>query len=350
MADWRDVTLSPDVTLGDAIAQIDASGLQVALFVDVEGKLVGILTDGNIRRAVLRGVRLDAPVAELMFPDPTTALPSASREELLALMREKAVRHIPLVDETGRLVGLSVIDDLIGATEHTNWVVLMAGGRGMRLRPLTDDCPKPLLDMGGKPILETIVERFADQGFKNMFVSVNYRAEMIQDHFGAGERWGVKLDYLHEKTKLGTAGALSLLPGKPTEPIIVMNGDLLTRTNFDRLLEFHNENKAAATMAVCEYDFQVPYGTVQVEGNRIRSLEEKPVQRFFINAGIYAISPEALEHLPAATSFDMPTLFEYLIKNGQTVVAYPLREYWVDVGQIEELERAQKEWSHESAS
>jgi NDP-sugar pyrophosphorylase family protein len=224
-------------------------------------------------------------------------------------------------------------------------VVLMAGGLGTRLQPLTDECPKPLLAVGGRPILETILESFAEQGFKRIFLSVNHKAEMIRSHFGAGERWGVQVEYLHESIRLGTAGALSLLPERPTTPVVVMNGDLLTRTNFDNLLRFHNAQDAIATMAVREYDFQVPYGVVRLNGANIESIEEKPVQRFFVNAGIYTLSPEALDYLPIQTMFDMPNLFEHLIAAGKTTAAYPLREYWLDIGRLEELERAQREWA-----
>ena len=344
MVNWKNVIISPETPLGDAIAKIDTSGLQVALILAPDDSLLGILTDGNIRRAILAGRSLQIPVSEVMNPQPTIVPASTPRDEKLALMRRMVIHHLPLMDDAGRVVGLATLDELIGATERPNWVVLMAGGLGTRLQPLTDECPKPLLAVGGKPILETILESFVEQGFKRIFLSVNHKAEMIRNYFGAGERWGVQLDYLHETSRLGTAGALSLLPGKPTTPIIVMNGDLLTRTNFGSLLQFHIAQGAAATMAVREYDFQVPYGVVRLNGTRIEAIEEKPVQEFFVNAGIYALSPEALDHLPIKTMFDMPTLFEHLIVAGKITAAYPLREYWLDIGQLEEFERAQREW------
>jgi len=342
---WQDIVVSPDTPLGDAIARIDASGIQVALVVAADGRLAGMLTDGDIRRAILRGQGLQIPVKEVMNPRPTAVLAQTPREEMLALMRRQVFHHLPLIDKTGQVVGLMTLDDLIGAVERPNWVVLMAGGLGTRLYPLTEDCPKPLLSVGGKPILETILESFAEQGFKHIFLSVNYKAEMIQKHFGGGERWGVQVHYLHEGSRLGTAGAKSLLPQLPTSPLIVMNGDLLTRANFDGLLNFHNEYGAVATMAVREYDFQVPFGVVQLNGQRITAIEEKPVQRFFVNAGIYVLSPKVLGRLPANCFFDMPTLFEQLIVANETTVAYPLREYWLDVGRIDEFKRAQREWN-----
>jgi len=347
MTNWKDVAVSPETSLRDTIARIDAAGIQAALVVDTDGRLAGVVTDGNIRRAILAGKSLRVPVSEVMNRRPTVVPASTPRDEMLTLMRRTSHHQLPLIDNAGRVVGLATLDELIGAVERPNWVVLMAGGLGTRLQPLTDECPKPLLVVGGKPILENILESFAEQGFKRIFLSVNYKAEMIQKHFGAGDRWGVRVEYLHESTRLGTAGALSLLPEKPSVPIVVMNGDLLTRTNFDHLLQFHITQGAAATMAVREYDFQVPYGVVRLDGTRIEAIEEKPVQRFFVNAGIYALSPDALDHLPAESFFDMPTLFEHVIAAGKITVAYPLREYWADVGRLEEFERARREWISE---
>lgn len=343
MADWKSVVVRPETQLAEAIAKVDASGLQVALVLASDGKLVGILTDGNIRRAVLAGKDLHVPVSEVMNPRPTAVPASVSGEEMLALMRHMTIHHLPLLDGDGRVIGLATFDELVGMT-RPNWVVLMAGGVGTRLQPLTEDCPKPLLPVAGKPILEIIVESFAAQGFKRIFLSINYKAEMIRNHFGTGNRWGVQVEYLHERTPLGTAGALSLLPERPTVPIVVMNGDLLIQTRFDNLLQFHQTQGAEATMAVREYDFRVPYGVVRLDGARIEAIEEKPARRFFINAGIYALSPSALDHLSGETFCDMPTLFDRMIAGGLNTVAYPLREYWLDIGRLEEFERAQSEW------
>ena len=347
MTNWKDIAVSPETSLRDTIARIDASGIQVALVVDADGRLAGLITDGNVRRAILAGKSLGVPVSEVMNRRPQVVPVSTTRDEMLSLMRCTMHHQLPLIDNDGRVVGLATLDELIGAVERPNWVVLMAGGLGTRLQPLTDECPKPLLAVGGKPILETILESFAEQGFKRIFLSVNFKAEMIRNHFGAGDRWGVQVEYLHESTRLGTAGALSLLPEKPSAPIVVMNGDLITRTNFENLLQFHIAQGATATMAVREYDFQVPYGVVRLDGARIEAIEEKPVQKFFVNAGIYALSPDALDHLPAETFFDMPTLFEHLITAGKSTAAFPLREYWLDIGRLEEFERAQLEWARD---
>ena len=347
MDNWADVVVQAETSLRAAIATVDKSGHQVALVVAADGSLLGILTDGDIRRAVLAGTSLEKPVSEVMGAHPVTAAASTPREEVLALMRRKNIHHLPLVDGSGHVAGLVTLGDFMGVTERPNWVVLMVGGLGTRLHPLTEDVPKPLLPVGGKPILETILESFAEQGFRRIFLAVNYKAAMIREYFGSGERWGLQVEYLHERSRLGTAGALSLLPGTPSAPVIVMNGDLVTRTDFDSLLRYHHAHGAAATMAVREYDIQVPYGVVRLDGAWIRTIDEKPVERCFVNAGIYALSPHAMGHLPPETFFDMPTLFEHLIAAGETTAAYPLREYWLDVGRVEALERAEREWGRD---
>jgi dTDP-glucose pyrophosphorylase len=343
--EWKKVIVSPETTLRDAISCIDGSGLQLALVLDCNECLSGVLSDGDIRRAILRGCDLSIPVTEIMNLNPVTAHVSTPSNDLLALMRRKVLHHVPLLNDELQVVDLVTLNALVGVIERPNWVVLMAGGLGTRLRPLTDNCPKPMLQVGGKPILESILESFAEQGFRHFFLSVNYLAEAVQSYFGDGSKHGVEIRYLHENKRLGTAGALSLLPESPSEPLIVMNGDLLTRVRFDQMLNFHDEHRAMATMAVREYDFQVPYGVVRMNGEHIESIDEKPVHRFFVNAGIYTLSPECLSYIPKDKFFDMPTLFEKLMATGNSTSAYPLREYWLDVGLIEEFERAQQEWN-----
>jgi len=343
MNDWKEVVVRREMPLKEAISKIDRSGLQLAVVLNSDETLAGVLSDGDVRRAILAGKSLDVSVSEVMNPQPTVAPASMPRSKMLRLMRRLVIHHLPLVNAEHQVVGLATLDDLIGAVERPNWVIIMAGGLGTRLHPLTKECPKPLLKVGGKPILEIILESFAEQGFKQIFLSVNYKAEMIQDYFGEGDRWGIQVNYIHEKERLGTAGALSLLPERPTTPMIVMNGDILTRTSFDSLLKFHEAQDAVATMAVREYDFQVPYGVVRMDGTKIKAIEEKPLQRFFVNAGIYTLSSEVLEYIPKNTFFDMPTLFEHLISTNQATAAYPLREYWLDIGRMSDLEKANQQ-------
>lgn len=351
MKNWKQLVVGPDTPLGESIICLDKSGMQMVLVVDSEGKLAGILSDGDIRRAILRGQGdLSIKTSEIMNVKPTTAKLGTPSQEVIAMMRRKVLHHMPIVDENNVLTGLVTMDDVTGMLERPNWVVLMAGGIGKRLRPLTETCPKPMLPVGGKPILENIVEGFIEQGFRNFYLSVNYMADTVCNYFGDGNKWGARIEYLHEKKKLGTAGALSLLPERPVEPFFVMNGDLLTKTRFDNMLEFHTSNNAVATMAVREYEFQVPYGVVNMDGTKITGIEEKPVNKCYVSAGIYTIEPSALDAIPANSFYDMPTLFEDLISRNKNTVAYPLREYWLDIGRLDEYERAHQEWSDEDHS
>lgn len=344
MKNWHKTLVTPTTSIHDTIRCIDSSAMQIALVTDDKRKLLGIVTDGDVRRAILKGIALDQPVAVIMNRQPVTARAGTSDPQLLADMRRRACRHLPVTDEEGRLVRLAVLDELLQPEVQDNWVVLMAGGLGTRLRPLTDDSPKPLLKVGDKPLLETIIENFRGQGFNRFFLSVNYKAEMIQDYFGDGSRLEVEIRYLHETQRLGTAGALTLLPEPPPHPFIVMNADLLTKVDYRALLDFHREHGAQATMCVREYDFQVPYGVVQLDGQRIKHIQEKPVQRFFVNAGIYVLEPEVLTLIPPQCFFDMPSVFNTLHERDAETCAFPIREYWIDIGRMADLERANSEF------
>ena len=339
MKDWTRLLISPKATVREAIERIDAAGMQIVLVVDEQRKLLGTISDGDVRRSVLRGVRLDAPATEIMNPKPTVVGPGENKDVLLATMHARFLHRIPVLDDGGYVVGLETFDELVKPAPHDNPVVLMAGGLGARLRPLTEERPKPMLMIGKRPILETILLNFVECGFHRFFISVNYKADMVMEYFGDGSNWGVKIDYLRETARMGTAGALGLLPEKPTSPVIVMNGDLLTKTNFSSLLDFHVSHAAAATMCIREYDLQVPYGVVKTRDHRLLSLEEKPVQKFFVNAGIYVLSPEAVALVPPAYC-DMPTVFEKLVEQGKETAVFPVREYWLDIGHITDLEKA----------
>ena len=342
---WKDVLIRPNTPILDAIKIIDKGSLQIALVVDDNNRLIGTVSDGDVRRAILKGVSLDRPVGEIMFTEPTVASSQESREEIMITMRAKQLRQIPLVDNDGHVVGLDIWDDLINLQERDNIVVLMAGGLGTRLGELTKNCPKPLLRVGNKPVLETILQNCIEYGFKRFYISVNYKADMVKEHFKDGSRWGVDIRYIEEKERLGTAGALTLLPEKPTLPLLVMNADVLTKINFKHLLESHEEHESIATMCVREYEFQVPFGVVTVENHRLTGISEKPVQRFFVNAGIYVLSPESVDIIPKETLFDMPTLFEKLVVQGAETTVFPIHEYWLDIGRIDDLNRANGEYN-----
>jgi dTDP-glucose pyrophosphorylase/predicted transcriptional regulator len=342
---WKDVLISPDTTIMKAIEIIDAGSLQIALVVDDSNKLIGTVSDGDVRRAILRGTSLNRPVSEIMFTEPTVASSKESRDEIMTTMRMKQLRQIPLVDKDGCVVGLDLWDDLINLQERENIVVLMAGGLGTRLGELTRDCPKPLLRVGNKPVLETILENCIEYGFKRFYISVNYKADMFKEYFGDGSRWGVEIRYIEEKKRLGTAGALGLLPEVLTLPLLVMNADVLTKINFKHLLEFHEENKTVATMCVREYEFQVPFGVVELENHRLKSILEKPVHQFFVNAGIYVLNQEAVSMVPHNDYFDMTTLFDRLLHQHLETAAFPIHEYWLDIGRKGDLERANGDYA-----
>jgi len=342
--DWHEVLIKPNTTIVETIKIIDASALQIALVVDENERLIGTVTDGDIRRGILKGIDLNKPVTEVMKNKFIFARPSMGHEEILKIMKEKYVNQLPIVDGKGRVVRLELLSDLIKEQFFDNLVVLMAGGLGTRLRPLTDDCPKPMVKVGGKPVLETILENFIEQGFRRFYFSVNHLKEKISDYFRDGKKWGVEINYLVEDKKMGTAGALSLIPGNPDRPLIVMNGDLLTKVNYAQLLDFHRENKADATMCLREYSFQIPYGVVKIEKNMITEIDEKPTHSFFVNAGVYILEPEVLKLIPKNTMYDMTTVFEKLIENQKRAAVFPIREYWIDVGYYEDYKRADSEY------
>lgn len=347
MSNWRDALVSSSTSLRQTIEAITTGSIQIALVVDQDRKLLGTVTDGDIRKAILAGKDLSITAAEAMRREPITSAAKSPRAAILKLMREKRIHQMPLIDDLGRVVDVLTVDDMIGAHQKSNAVVIMAGGLGTRLHPLTQDVPKPMLKVGGKPILETIIQSFVDQGFVNFFISINFKAETISEYFGDGSQLGASITYLNEKTRLGTAGALSLLPKNISTPIIVMNGDLLTRISVDALLDFHERENAVATMVVREDHYQIPYGVVQVDGTQIIGVEEKPTQRNLVNAGIYVISERGLADIPDDTFYDMPTHFAKLSANGHRTAAFPLHEYWVDIGRLDDLERAQREWPQE---
>ncbi len=341
MNSWKDALIHPDATVHDAIATLDSAALQIVMVVDESGRLEGTITDGDVRRAILSGKALTEPVESVMKLTPITAGTDTARNELIRLMKTMNVRRLPVVDADGRVVGLELLEDLIDVGGRDNVVVLMAGGFGSRLMPRTEQTPKPMLEVGGKPMLERIVDGFKAHGFLKFIVAVNYRAEVIHRHFGDGSHLGVEVRYVREADPLGTAGALSLIEEPFDRPFFVMNGDVLTECNFEMMLDFHVAEKSTITMAVREYDFQVPFGVVSVAQPRILAIDEKPVQSFFVNAGIYVLEPSVLEHLEPGRFADMPTVVRAVVEKGQRANAFPLREAWLDVGRDEDLERAE---------
>ncbi len=340
MKNWPDILIAADLPIIEAIKSLDRSAAQICLVVDDGRRLLGTITDGDIRRGILRGVRLEDPVTVIMNPKPLTASTASTAHERLMLMRSRKLRHIPLVNHDGVVVGVETESEFVAADDLPNAVVLMVGGLGERLRPLTATTPKPLLPVGGRPLLETILVQLAGFGFRRVFLAVNYMAEKFQETFGDGSRLGLEISYLHEDSKLGTAGALGVLPQPAEHPVLVMNGDVLTSVNYRALLDFHQEHRAAATMCVREYTIQVPYGVVEVEHSRVSRLQEKPSLTNFINAGIYVLEPATLRRLTAGERCDMTTLLQQVMDDGEEVVAFPIREYWLDIGRLDDFAKA----------
>lgn len=343
MRKTQKLLVTPQASIKDALLTIDHGAMQIA-FVCVKEKLLGTITDGDIRRAILQGKTLENSIEGVFNSSPVCVEVNTPREDILQLALAKNVKHIPVVDADGILLGLEYIDDYLKVSEKQNLVVLMAGGLGTRLRPLTENTPKPMLTVGPKPILETIIASFSRYGFKRFLISVNYKGEQIKKYFGKGEKLSVEIDYVTESKRLGTAGALSLIEEQPKYPFIVMNGDLLTGLNFEHLLNYHVQAKSDATMCVRDYEFQVPFGVVKTRGAQITQIEEKPSHHFYVNAGIYVLQPSILDLVPKESFYDMPTLFHDLITKKKKVCSFPVKEYWIDIGQPAEFEQAQVEY------
>ena len=345
MKNIDNIVVKESTSILDVIKIIDRNSKQIAIVVDDNYKLLGTINDGDIRRAILKNISLTESVKDIYFKTPVTANINDSKEEIINICKTKNKQQIPVLDNDGKLIGLEILNDLITKEDKLNKVVIMAGGLGTRLRPLTEKIPKPMLMAGKKPILLTILEKFAEYGYRNIVMCVNYRSDVIENYFENGEKFGVKIDYVYEKKRMGTAGSLSLLDGKLKEPFFVINGDILTSVNFEHLHNFHLSNRSVATMCVHEHNFQIPYGVVDIKNDKILSIVEKPVKKFFINAGIYMISPSILEYIPQNEFYDMPTLFEKIIsENKKKVIPFPIREYWLDIGSNEEYKKAIQEY------
>lgn len=340
---WKNALIPADSSVADAIRNLDRSGLQIALVVSQDYGLLGTLTDGDIRRGLLRGLTMASSIEAIVFRTPLVVPPELGHESVLHLMRANRIHQLPVVEESRRVVGLHLWDDLLEPIQLPNMMLIMAGGKGTRLLPHTEHCPKPLLPVGGKPMLEHIIDRAKADGFSHFILAVHYLGHMIEEYFGDGSRMGVRIEYLHEKRPLGTAGAISLLTSLPDSAFVVSNGDVLTDIHYGELLEFHKRHAAAATMAVRLHEWQHPFGVVRTEGVDIVGFDEKPVARSHINAGVYVLEPKALDVLAADEHCDMPTLFSRLKERAARTIVYPMHEPWLDVGRAADLERARSQ-------
>ena len=337
---WKKATLSPTALLRDVAKNLTESSLKIVLVIDDCGRLLGTISDGDLRRGLLRGLTFDSGVIEILRKNPFVAPQGMSSSSIRQLMAANKVQQVPEIDEDGRVIYLHTLDEFTSKESISNKMVIMAGGKGTRLRPYTEECPKPMLLVGGKPMLQNIIEQARDEGFSQFLLSVNYLAHVIEDYFGDGSNLGVKIEYVREDYPLGTAGSLSMISKLVDEPFVVTNGDVITDIRYSNLLEFHKRHESIATMAVRLYEWQHPFGVVQIEGLNIVGFEEKPVARSRINAGVYALSPIALHALNQGEVCDMPTLFERLYAGSHKTVAYHMYEPWLDVGRHADLELA----------
>lgn len=346
LIDASSIVLGEHASIMDAIATIDKTDARIALIVDKTGKLIGSVTDGDVRRGLLRGETVQSPVKNIMHNSPHALPVNTPRERILGMMESAGIRQIPLLTETGNIAGIVTYEELLGFIHapRPNPVIIMAGGKGKRLLPITTDIPKPMVTVGNKPILEWIIKRFQHQGFQEFHLAVNYLGHMIEQYFGDGERFSCNINYIREKEFLGTAGALSLLSGTPKHPLVVTNGDILASVDFGDVVDFHTSSGAMATVCARAHQVEVPYGVLQVKDGLLASIIEKPVYEDLISAGMYVLAPEVLASIPKGTSTDMPTVLTNLIKNKCKVAVYTLHEEWMDIGRHDDLEQAKKQF------
>lgn len=342
---WRELLLPMGATVKDAIHVLNATGLRIVLVVDENGSLEGTVSDGDIRRGLLKGLELSSPIMLIIHREALVVPPNMESKVVIELMSANQIQQVPIVDDNQVVIGLHLWDRITIPVLRPNLFIIMAGGKGTRLHPQTENCPKPMLLMAGKPILEHIILQAKEEGFIHFVLAIHYLGNMIEDYFGNGARFGVKIEYLREEIPLGTAGAISLLRKTPDNPIVVTNGDVVTDIQYGSILDFHEKQKSQATMAVQMHEWHNPFGVVQTQGIEIIGYLEKPTMRSNINAGVYILEPSVLDHLVKATPCDMPTLFDSIRLSGERVLAYLIHEKWIDVGQPEDLIRAQNNWN-----
>lgn len=333
--------VSPAASLREVLRVIEEGGEAIAFVCDASGRVIGTLTDGDVRRALLAGSSLDDhSVPSAMRRDFLSVPPDAGRAEVLDIMRARDIRQLPVLDSDKRLCGLHTLRALLSIRERANVAVILAGGLGTRLHPITQTMPKPMVKVAGRPILERLILHIMSAGIRHFYLAINYLADVIEEHFGTGERFGCRIDYLREQTPLGTGGPLSLLPSVPDLPVLVLNGDLVTQCNVGAMLDFHEANNFIATFGIKPYSLQVPFGVALVDDHRLVGLREKPNERMLINAGIYVLSPDALRLIPRNTPYPITDLFQRCLEDGLPVGAHMVEDEWIDVGRLDELRRA----------
>jgi dTDP-glucose pyrophosphorylase len=347
MNNWRKIVVSPELSIIEAMKVIDKAASQFVMVLDESDRILGVVTDGDIRRGILKEINLQEPVNKVMNVKPRYLPNTTSKLDALSFLKDRHITHVPLVDSDLIVSGVISIDERDIKKDHNYTAVIMVGGLGSRLGDLTLNCPKPMLPINGQPVLKIILDNLIEHGFHNFIFCVNYKAEMIEAYFGNGSKWDVDIQYVREDKRMGTAGALSLLPKTVTGPLLVMNGDIITRVNVTKMLEFHFDNKSPATMGVRNYELQVPFGVIKENNGRITEIDEKPLQRFIVSAGIYLLDNECLKHIPNGEYMDMPHFFQTIIEKDKQVQAFPIHEYWIDIGREADLTQAQQDFTNE---
>lgn len=340
----KELLVKPYESIKRTIEVMDKAGLGIALITSCENKLLGIVTDGDVRRAIIKNFDLDKEVNTIMNKDYTFLTKNYSNVLVENLFNVKPIKHIPILDENMEVIDLIVYNDFYSRPVKENYALIMAGGLGTRLRPLTYDLPKPMLKVGAKPILETIIDQLKSFGFINIIISVNYKSEIIKEYFKDGSSFGVKISYIEEKKRMGTAGAIKLAKDYLVKDFFVINGDILTKLNFLSFMNHHIEDNNLITVSTRKHDFQVPYGVLDIDGSKVNLIKEKPTYNFFINAGMYCLNPEVINFIPDDEYFDITKLIEILIKNNKLVGSFPIREYWMDIGQVNDYHRANEDY------
>lgn len=349
MNNWQELCLNENVSIYQALEKLNVTAEKFLVIISEFGYLRGTLTDGDIRRALLSGLNVNDIVAKAINQKPIIASQTLSHSELFELMKINSITHMPIIDEKGKLIRIVSLKEVVSTEpKKENAVVLMVGGLGSRLGELTANCPKPMLKFGDKPILEIIIENFKEYGFHHFFLSVNYKSEIIETYFGDGTRHGVNISYIRETERMGTAGSLSLMEPINDLPIIVMNGDVLTKVNFSSLIDYHKTNELEACICTFRHDYQVPYGVIHFDGDGelVNRIVEKPIHTSLVNAGIYSLNPKILSAIPKKTFYDMPTFLEKMISEKKRVGTFQVQDYWMDIGRSDDFYRAEADYKN----
>lgn len=345
IGEWYEALVRPDSTIEESLRVLDRVGLKLVLVVDSDKRLLGVATDGDFRRGILDGVPIDRPIIDIMNSEPMTLAAGSGRGAALQMMSDLSINVLPVVNVQGQVEGAETLQDLVAPPKCETPVFIMAGGLGVRLQPLTEECPKPMLKVGGKPVLEILIEHCINFGFGKFILSTHYLPEVIREYFGDGHKLGAEIQYVHEDIPLGTAGALRLLPEDVTTPVLMMNGDILTKVDFSELLAHHVERKADITVAVRNYSVRIPYGVVWGDEEGISEIVEKPLQSYLISTGIYALNPDVIKSIGDGERIDMPDLVRRIMEKGGRICKFPIHEYWMDIGQMPDFQKAQIDYA-----